>query len=43
MNVKVYIYTRKNKKKSALESNRPTEIYVVNGYKVKKVYEKQED
>ena len=31
MEIKVYIYTRKDKKKSALESYRPTEVYAVAG------------
>lgn len=43
MTVEVYIYTRADKKKSALESYRPTEKFLVENGEVKKVFEKVEE
>lgn len=43
METKVYIYTRADKNKSALESYKPNVVYKVDNGNVKKIYERAED
>lgn len=43
METKVYIYTRADKKKSALESYKPNVVYKIENEEIKKIYERVED
>lgn len=43
METKVYVYTRADKQKSALESYKPNVIYKVENEEIEKIYERVED